>query len=228
MVMPLRDIQERKSFPIVTIIIIVINFLMFFYELSLGDRLDPWLKNAAFVPANYFEPGNVGLDVQSVFISMFLHGGWAHILGNMLYMWIFGDNVEDRLGRLRFILFYIACGWAATLAHGYLNRESTMPAIGASGAIAGVLGAYMVLFPKARVLTLVPFGFYMSMRELPALFVLGLWFVLQLFSGVASLGARVAEGGGVAFWAHIGGFVVGMALGKLLAKREEPRARLVA
>src|SRR5262245_20344344 len=228
MVLPLRDIQERRSFPIVTIVIIVVNFLLFFYELSLGYKLDGWLKNAAFVPANYFEPGNVSQDVESVFLSMFLHGGWAHILGNMLYLWIFGDNVEDRLGRVRYILFYLAAGWVATLAHGLLNRESTTPSIGASGAIAGVLGAYMVLFPKARVLTLLPLGFYLSLRELPALFVLGFWFVLQFFSGLVSLGARVSESTGVAWWAHIGGFVFGMVVGKLLAKREPPRARSVA
>jgi membrane associated rhomboid family serine protease len=143
----------------------------------------------------------------------------------MLYLWIFGDNVEDRLGRFRYVLFYLACGWAATLAHGYLNTGSRVPSIGASGAIAGVLGAYLVMFPKARVLTLVPIGFYATLRELPALVVLGFWFVLQFFSGVASLGVRTQQSAGVAWWAHIGGFVVGMALAKLLAKpqRQPPR-----
>jgi len=218
MVMPLRDIQERRSFPIVTIVLIAVNVVMFLYELSLGTRLDGFLRSSAFVPATYFQPGNVSADARSVLLSMFLHGGWMHLLGNMLYLWIFGDNVEDRLGKIKYILFYFACGWIATLVHGYTNTNSSIPSIGASGAIAGVLGAYMIMFPKARVLTLVPMGFYMQMRELPAIFVLGFWFVLQFFSGVASLGVR-GEGAGIAFWAHIGGFVAGIVLGKLLSPR---------
>jgi membrane associated rhomboid family serine protease len=221
MVMPIRDIQERHSFPIVTIVLIIINFIVFFYELQLGPRLDGFLKSAAFVPVDYFEPGNVAADAKSVLLSMFLHGGWMHILGNMLYLWIFGDNVEDRLGKLKYIFFYLACGWIATLSHGYLNRASAIPAVGASGAIAGVLGAYMVMFPKARVLTVVPLGLYMSMRELPALVVLGLWFGLQFLTGVASLGG-VNESGGVAVWAHIGGFVAGIILAKVLARGPAP------
>jgi membrane associated rhomboid family serine protease len=225
MVMPLRDIQPRHSFPIVTILLIVINCLMFFYELSLGTNLDGFLRSSAFVPATYFAPGHSVADARSVLLSMFLHGGWMHLLGNMLYLWIFGDNVEDRLGRFRYILFYLMCGWAATLAHGYLNTGSRIPSIGASGAIAGVLGAYLVMFPKARVLTLIPIGFYATLRELPALAVLGFWFVLQFFSGVANLGVRTQESAGVAWWAHIGGFVVGMALGKLLARREKQSQR---
>jgi membrane associated rhomboid family serine protease len=226
MVMPLKDIQERHSFPVVTITIIVINVVLFFYELSLGHRLDGFIRSAAFVPASYFAPGNAVGDARSILLSMFLHGGWMHLLGNMLYMWIFGDNVEDRLGRVRFVLFYLACGWAATLAHGYLNAGSTIPSIGASGAIAGVLGAYLVMFPKARVLTLIPMGFYTQVRELPALFVLGFWFVLQFFSGVASLGIRAQQTAGVAWWAHIGGFAAGLILAKLLARRAPARVHL--
>ncbi len=147
---------------------------------------------------------------------MFLHGGWAHLLGNMLYLWIFGDNIEDQVGRRTYIAFYLFCGWFATMAHAYINADSPVPAIGASGAISGVLGAYLVMFPKTRVLTLIPLGYFIRLAELPALAVLGMWFVLQLLSGTMSLGAR---GGGVAFWAHIGGFVAGMALGYLFKRR---------
>jgi membrane associated rhomboid family serine protease len=222
---PLRDIQERHSFPIITIGLILVNVLVFFYELSLGERLEGFFRSQAFVPAEYFQPGNVGADVRSVFVSMFLHGGWMHLIGNMLYLWIFGDNVEDRIGHLRFLAFYIACGWIATLAHGWFNTNSTIPSVGASGAIAGVLGAYILMFPRARVLTIIPLGFYMRMAEMPALLVLGLWFVLQLFSGVADLGARAEQTAGVAWWAHIGGFVAGAVLGLVMRRRPpEPRA----
>ena len=212
--MPLRDNQQRHRFPFVNIALIAINVLVFFYELSLGRNLEAFIRASAFVPANYFEPGNIAADAQSVLVSMFLHGGWMHLLGNMLYLWIFGDNVEDRLGHVKYVLFYLACGWAATLIHGYTDMSSAIPAVGASGAIAGVLGAYLLLFPHARVLTLVPLGFYSQLREMPALIVLGLWFVLQFFSGVASLGVRAQAG--VAWWAHIGGFVAGMVLVKVL------------
>ncbi|OLD59222.1 MAG: hypothetical protein AUI33_16740, partial [Ignavibacteria bacterium 13_1_40CM_2_61_4] len=174
-------------------------------------------------PAEYFQPGDVVGHARSVLLSMFLHGGWLHLGGNMLYLWIFGDNVEDELGHVRYLLFYLACGWIATLTHAYLNSASNVPSIGASGAIAGVLGAYLLMFPHGRVLALVPFGFFTRITELPALVVLGLWFVLQLFSGVATLGARTAHSAGVAFWAHIGGFVAGVVLGAFLRRR--PRVR---
>ena len=213
MAIPLRDIQSRKTFPVVTIAMVVANMAAFLYELSLGERLNGVLQQIAFVPAVYNEPGNFAGDNRSILVSMFLHGGWAHLLGNMLYLWIFGDNVEDRLGHLKFLVFYLGCGWVATLAHGWTNPESMIPAIGASGAIAGVLGAYLVMFPHARVLTLIPMGFVLRLAELPAIIVLGLWFVLQPFSGVASLGVRTAEGGGVAWWAHIGGFAAGLLVG---------------
>jgi membrane associated rhomboid family serine protease len=221
---PLRDINPRRTFPFVTIGLIVVNFLFFFYELSLGQHLDGFLRSSAYVPANYFEPGNGTVDAKSILLSMFLHGGWMHILGNMLYLWIFGDNVEDEIGHVRYLLFYLVCGWGATLTHGYLNRSSAVPSIGASGAIAGVLGAYLVMFRKARVLTLIPLGFFTRVTELPAILVLGMWFVLQLFSGVASLGAGGAQSAGVAFWAHIGGFVLGMLLALLLRRRNKDRA----
>ncbi len=225
MVLPLRDIQPRHRFPVVTVTLIGLNALCFIYELRLGADLGAFLHDFAFVPATYFEPGNWGVDGRAVMLSMFLHGGWAHLLGNMLYLWIFGDNVEDRLGRAGFLLFYLFCGWFATLAHGFTAMSSGVPSIGASGAIAGVLGAYLVMFPRARVLTLVPLGYFMRVAELPALLVLGLWFVLQLFSGTASL-AQSAQAGGVAWWAHIGGFVVGMILGRIFRGRR-PRRPMV-
>ena len=223
MVMPLRDVQERHSFPVVNLALIAINIAVFLYQLSLGSRLEGFIRSAAFVPAAYFAPGNAVADARSVFASMFLHGGWMHLGGNMLYLYIFGDNVEDRVGHLRYLLFYLACGWAATLLHGVLNTQSAVPTIGASGAISGVLGAYMLLFPKARVLTLIPLGFYVQLRELPALFVLGLWFVMQFLSGVVSIGVHAEQAAGVAWWAHIGGFVAGMILVKLLVRRPVPR-----
>jgi len=223
MVMPLRDIQERRSFPLVNLALIAANIAVFLYQVSLGSRLEGFIRSAAFVPAEYFTPGNAVADARSVFVSMFLHGGWIHLGGNMLYLYIFGDNVEDRVGHGRYLLFYLICGWAATLLHGALNANSTIPAIGASGAISGVLGAYMLLFPKARVLTLIPLGFYMQMRELPALVVLGLWFAMQFLSGVVSVGARGNEASGVAWWAHIGGFLAGMILIKLMVRRQPAR-----
>jgi membrane associated rhomboid family serine protease len=224
MVIPIRDILPRRGFPGVTVGLIALNFVVFLYELSLGPGLDRFLQHAAFVPAAYFEPGHWVYDTRSVLLSMFLHGGWMHLLGNMLYLWIFGDNVEDRLGHLGYLIFYIACGWIATLAHAYANQSSVIPSIGASGAIAGVLGAYLVMYPRARVLTVIFFGIFIRLAELPALAVLGFWFVLQLFSGVMALGARSAQTAGVAWWAHIGGFSAGLVVGAIFRVRGRRRA----
>ncbi|HET9232622.1 MAG TPA: rhomboid family intramembrane serine protease [Candidatus Eisenbacteria bacterium] len=224
MVIPLRDIQERQKFPIVNILLIGANLVLFLYELSLGANLEGFLRSSAFIPSRFFLPDNTASDVQTLLLSMFLHGGWAHFLGNMLYLWIFGDNVEDRLGHALYLIFYVLSGVAATLAHAFLSPESTVPAIGASGAISGVLGAYLVIFPRARVITVIPLGFFLRMAELPALAVLGMWFVLQLLSGTASLAAASAQEGGVAWWAHIGGFVFGMILGFFFrGRRPQPR-----
>jgi len=157
---------------------------------------------------------------------MFLHGSFMHIGANMLYLWIFGDNVEDRLGHGRYLLFYFLCGFAATFAHAIFSPGSRLPAIGASGAIAGVLGAYLLLWPHARVLTLIPIIFFVTVRELPAVIILGLWFVFQLFNGVGSLGVSDAQDlGGVAYFAHIGGFVSGMLLIAVLGGFRTPRRR---
>jgi membrane associated rhomboid family serine protease len=225
MVIPLRDIQERQRFPIVNVLLIAANVVLFIYELSLGSHLEGFLRDSAFVPSRFFLPGNTASDIRSLFLSMFLHGGWAHILGNMLYLWIFGDNVEDRMGHFVYLVFYLLSGVAATLAHAFLSPHSTMPAIGASGAISGVLGAYLIMFPKARVVTVIPLGFFLRMAELPALVVLGMWFVLQLLSGTASLAAPSAQEGGVAWWAHIGGFVFGMIVGVFYRGRGQPQQR---
>ncbi len=208
---PLRDDNPRRTFPFVTYLLVAANVLAFFWELSLGQQLDRALFNIAFIPARYWLPGNWVFDLSTIVISMFLHGGLMHIGSNMLYLWIFGDNVEDRLGHFRYLLFYLLCGFLATFAHAVFSPASSIPAIGASGAIAGVLGAYLILYPHARVMTLLPIFFFITVRELPAILLLGFWFVLQLFSGVGSLGVRDAQDvGGVAYFAHIGGFVAGM------------------
>lgn len=144
--------------------------------------------------------------------SLFLHGGWLHLGGNMLYLWIFGDNVEDKLGHVRYFFFYLLCGLAASSLHIYITPTSTLPTVGASGAISGVLGAYVLMFPKARVLTLIPIFIFIQLAELPAYIIIGLWFVLQFFNGVLSLGYTTSSMGGVAWWAHVGGFVAGLIL----------------
>jgi membrane associated rhomboid family serine protease len=217
---PLRDRNPRTTTPWVNYILIALNLAGFAWELSLGVRFEATLASVAFVPERFWQPGGWGADGMSMLVSMFLHAGWLHIGSNMLYLWIFGDNVEDRLGHFRYLVFYLACGFAATMAHAVLNAGSGLPAIGASGAIAGVLGAYLILFPRAHVMTLIPIGFFIAVRELPALLILGLWFVIQIFSGVASIGA--AEAGGVAWWAHIGGFVAGLVLVFILGGKRKP------
>ncbi|HEX6158846.1 MAG TPA: rhomboid family intramembrane serine protease [Thermoanaerobaculia bacterium] len=225
---PLRDDNPRRSVPVVTYTLVALNVLGFLWELSLGRNLDRALFQVAFIPARFWIPGYWVSDIFNIVASMFLHGGFLHIGSNMLYLWIFGDNVEDRLGKVRYILFYFACGFIATFAHAFFSPTSNIPAIGASGAIAGVLGAYLILYPHARVMTLIPIFFFITVRELPAVLILGIWFVLQLFSGVGSLGVRDAQDmGGVAYWAHIGGFVAGLALivlmgGKRRVRQEQP------
>ena len=225
---PLRDLNPRRNAPIATVSLIALNALFFLYELSLGGNLDAFLNYAAFVPARYFANG---LDLSllpealtSGLISMFLHGGWMHILGNMLFLWIFGDNVEDRLGHVRFVLFYLLTGYIAFFAQAWTNPASTVPSIGASGAISGVLGAYLVLYPRARIVTLVFFGFFFRLLEVPALVFLPIWFLIQFISGVESLSiAAAGNAGGVAWFAHIGGFLSGVVLLPLLGGMRPPR-----
>lgn len=218
---PLRDVNPRGIHPWVNISLIVVNIIAFLWELMQGARIEAALMSVAFIPDRVFVPGHWAQDTVSAIFSMFLHGGFLHLGSNMLYLWIFGDNVEDRLGHWKYLLFYLACGFAATYAHAFVNPNSQLPAIGASGAIAGVLGAYLILFPRAHVMTFIPIGFYMTVRALPAIFVLGLWFVMQLFIGVASLQVDT-ETGGVAYFAHIGGFVAGLILIVLMGGRRRP------
>jgi membrane associated rhomboid family serine protease len=221
---PLRDDNPRSTVPVVTYILVALNILAFLWELSLGQQLDRAIFSLAFIPARYWLPGNWGFDLVTIVISMFLHGGLMHIGSNMLYLWIFGDNIEDRLGHFRYLLFYLLCGFLATFAHAVFSPGSRIPAIGASGAIAGVLGAYLILYPHARVTTLLPIFFFITVRQLPAVFILGFWFVLQLFSGVGSLGVPDAQDmGGVAYFAHIGGFVAGMLLIAVMGGFRRPR-----
>jgi len=211
-VIPLKDVIPSRTVPIVTITIIVLNSLAFLFELSLPNPvLESFIRLYGVVPADF--------TLLTTVTSMFLHGGWLHFLGNMLYLWIFGDNVEDQLGHARFVLFYLICGVAAGLAHVFMNPASTVPTVGASGAIAGVMGAYFVLYPHSRILALLPLFVFWEVIEVPAIFFLGIWFVMQFFSGVGSIamGAR-AGAGGVAFWAHVAGFLAGMATVFVLRK----------
>jgi membrane associated rhomboid family serine protease len=212
---PLRDTIPSRSFPIVSVVIILANTTVFLYEMSLGSGLDRFVARFAMIPADVaasIETGRyVSRPIVSVFSSMFLHAGWIHLIGNMLYVWIFADNVEDKMGRGRFLLFYLLCGTGAAALHVVMSPTSTTPTVGASGAIAGILGAYFLLFPRARVLTLFPVFFFIQFIEVPAFFFLGFWFVMQFFSGVLSIGFE-PSGGGVAWWAHVGGFATGMVL----------------
>ena len=216
---PLKDEIPTRRFPIINTLLILANVAVFGLQWLAGPYQQGLVSMFAMVPANF---GQVGLlAAGSIFTSMFMHGGIMHLGGNMLYLWIFGDNVEDAMGSFKYLLFYMGGGVAAALAHIATNPASQVPTVGASGAIAAVLGAYLVLYPRSRVLTIIPLGFYMRFTTVPAVIVLGLWFVLQLFSGVLSLGGP--DVGGVAFWAHIGGFAAGALLAKLFAgqRREE-------
>jgi rhomboid family protein len=213
---PLRDTNRSHTVPFITIMLIVLSGLVFLYELSLGRQLTRLFYLFGVVPSFYFnsqywERAGLLAGILPLFTSMFLHGGWLHFLGNMLYLWVFGDNVEDRLGHWRFFFFYLICGLAAALLHIITNSSSKLPTVGASGAIAGVLGGYLVLYPGARILTLFPILFFFQLIEVPALLFLGFWFVMQFFSGAMSLTVS-ADVGGTAWWAHIGGFCAGMVL----------------
>jgi membrane associated rhomboid family serine protease len=222
-VIPLRDVIPSRTTPYVTIGLIVVNVLIFLYELTLPDArralpgqlsLDDFLLYFGLVPAAF--------SWVAVLTSMFLHGGLMHVGGNMLFLWIFGDNVEDRTGHGRFLVFYLLCGAAAALAQTAMDPDSTHAMVGASGAIAGVMGAYFVLYPHSRIVTLIPIFFFFQIIEVPALVFLGIWFLLQFISGIGSIAAATGgePAGGIAFWAHVAGFVAGVA-GVLVFKRPE-------
>lgn len=216
---PLRDENPTRSFPLINYGLITINVLVFIWQVNLGTASEAILSQMALIPANVTQGFSLA-GIQSIFTSMFMHAGLAHLLGNMLYLWIFGDNVEDALGHLRYLLFYLAGGFAASLTHIMLYPTSIVPTVGASGAIAAVLGAYLLLFPHRRVVTLIPLGLFIQIARVPAVIVLGVWFLLQLFEGTLALG--MTQLGGVAFWAHIGGFVFGMIIGPRLRQRQQP------
>ena len=227
---PLKDDIPSRTFPIVNISLILVNIFFFLVEVSLGDKLALLFNHFGVIPAKFFASYYITPDrvvyigtadrIIPLFTSLFLHGGWFHLFGNMLYLYIFGDNVEDRMGHIRYLIFYILCGLIANLTHIAFNPESRIPSVGASGAIAGVLGAYMLLYPTARVVVLIMLFFYIDFVALPALIVLGFWFIIQFFSGILSLGVQSASTDGVAWWAHIGGFVAGMSLVFLFKRRD--------
>lgn len=218
---PIRDRNPSGTFPLITVIIILINVLAFLFELSLGRNLTYFLFSYGIVPLKIFQSTDIPevnmANTYFPFLSyMFLHGGFIHLLGNMWYLWIFGDNIEDILGRFRFVVFYLICGIGSAVVHIFFNRQSGVPCIGASGAVAGVLGAYMISYPRARVLVLLPLLFIWQFIELPAYIVLGFWFFIQFFNGTAAIANT--QDGGVAWWAHIGGFVIGIILIKLFPR----------
>lgn len=215
--LPLKDDIRTSTRPIVTYVILGVNVVVFLYQISLGTALESFIRQFGAVPYLLFHPTGVS-SYTRLLTSMFMHGGFMHILGNMLFLWIFADNIEDRLGHIRFIVFYLLCGIAGALLHAVTAPNSTVPMIGASGAISGVLGAYIYLYPKARVLALIPFGFFLRVTYLPSVLFLGLWFLFQFLYGISSLGVR---GGGVAYFAHIGGFVVGLLFALPFKKRKK-------
>jgi membrane associated rhomboid family serine protease len=211
---PLRDSEPSHSTPFVTVSLITVNALVFFYQLSL-DRFS--FNN--LIAAYGLIPGQ--LHPGAFVTCMFLHGGWLHLIGNMWFLWIFGDNIEDILGHAKYLLFYLLCGVAAGLVHVAFNAGSRLPTIGASGAIAGVMGAYLLKFRHSRVVTLVPIFFFLTTMEIPAVYILIYWFVVQLVSGFGSIGYSQLSQGGVAWFAHVGGFLAGMLL--ILAMRPAGR-----
>jgi len=214
---PLRDVIPSRSTPYITVTIIILNAVAWLFEVSMPQEdLNRFLIAYGMVPAFF--------SVPTLITSMFLHGSWSHILGNMWYLWIFGDNVEDRLGHGRFIVFYLLCGIGAALGQFFMDPNSTLPTIGASGAIAGVMGAYFILYPHSRVLTLIPWIIFWEVIELPAIALLGFWFLMQLFSaGAIAVTASTHGSGGVAFAAHVVGFLVGLVGVFVFRKREVDR-----
>jgi membrane associated rhomboid family serine protease len=211
MFIPLKDLNPRRSFPGITILLIAANIAVFAYQVTLPVRAaKPFLMAYADVPSRlpalFAGHATAAQALLPLITSMFLHGGILHLLGNMLFLWIFGDNVEDFFGHFGYLLFYFVCGIVASLAHDFSDLSSQLPALGASGAISGVMGAYLVLFPRARVLTLV----FIFLLPIPAVILLGWWFILQFLGGLSTAGMRAA--GGVAWWAHVGGFLMGVIL----------------
>lgn len=215
---PLRDTQPSYSTPFVTILLIVVNVFVFLYEVSLDDYTrNAFISTWGMIPARF--------EYTDMLTSMFLHGGWLHLIGNMWFLWIYGDNVEDTLGHGKYLLFYLLCGLAAAGTHALTNLDSRIPTVGASGAIAGVMGAYLVKFPHSRILTLVVVFVFITTVEIPAVLILAYWFLIQLASGMWSVGYSQLSQGGVAWFAHVGGFVAGVILINVMRTRERYRRR---
>jgi membrane associated rhomboid family serine protease len=221
---PIKDTIPSSRFPIVNWMLIILNVLVFLWEISLGSHeLNRAIIQHGLVPARLLEHFDQA-QITTIYTSMFMHGGFLHLIMNMWGLGIFGDNVEDRLGHLRYLMFYLLCGTVAAFAQVFISPDAHLPMVGASGAIAGILGGYLLLFPRSRVLTLIPIFFIPYFLEIPAVIYLGFWFLSQLFTGVAALSPlAAAEQGGVAFFAHVGGFVAGFILVKLF-DRGEPRS----
>jgi membrane associated rhomboid family serine protease len=222
-VIPISDEIRSRRVPLVNYAVIGINVVVFLFQLTLGREVQALFMALGAVPARLTSPSSSPLVYVTLLTSMFLHGGWMHLIGNMLYLGIFGDNVEDAMGHGWYTLFYLIAGIAAGVAQVATAPSSTIPAVGASGAIAGVLGVYLVLYPTAPVRVLVPTFFFMRLARLPAVVVLGMWFVIQLFNGALSFGVRTMATGGVAWFAHIGGFVAGLIVGAVLRATRGPR-----
>ncbi|MBU1298003.1 MAG: rhomboid family intramembrane serine protease [Bacteroidetes bacterium] len=219
---PLRDINPHRTTPFINYIIIGGNVIIFLFQFLLSKHYEQIIYTFGIVPVRLMtDVQTFNFDTMTflpLFTSMFMHGGWLHLIGNMLFLYVFGDNIEDRLGHLRYLLFYLLAGLGAAFTQIFINPVSQIPMVGASGAIAGVLGAYILLFPTARILTLIPIFFFIQLVELPAYLFLGIWFIMQLVSGMLSLGIG-ADAGGVAWWAHIGGFATGAVLLVFLKRR---------
>lgn len=218
---PLRDSQPSGTIPFVTYLIIAINVLLFLFEVSLGDQdLSAFLKNFGLVPEDFLQQFGP-YQVFTLFSCMFLHGGWMHLISNMWALFIFGDNIEDKLGHFGYFIFYLLCGVCAGLTQVFMSQGSAVPTIGASGAIAGVLGGYIISYPTARVLTAIPIFIVIRLVEIPASVYLGFWFISQFFTGFASIAREPGEEGGVAWWAHVGGFIAGLILVKIMSFRRQ-------
>lgn len=220
--LPLQDTIQSRSLPIVNWTLIVLNVLAFMNLVALEAQAEAYVAVLGLVPARFLGQFSM-LELVTLFTSMFLHGGWAHLFSNMWALYIFGDNVEDRMGSGRYLLFYLLCGLLAAVVHIGFNPASRIPTIGASGAISGVLAAYLLFFPSARVITLVPLFFLPWFVEIPAVLYIGFWFISQLFNGLLSIVTEMQAFGGVAWWAHIGGFIAGLVLGPFMVRKRYVR-----
>lgn len=222
---PLKDVNPREKIPFFTFVLIILNVLAFLFELSMGRHLNVFLGEFGVVPIRFVNNFlSFPFEISNYFpliSSMFLHGGFLHLAGNMLSLWIFGDNVEDKLGHFYYIIFYFLSGFGASISHIIFNISSQVPTIGASGAISGVMGAYFYFFPRAKVLTLIPIFFFFELIEIPAFIFLGLWFAIQIFSGALSFG--ISSASGIAWWAHIGGFIFGYLFARVFFSKRKRR-----